>query len=151
MLHLVRTGGTLSSYYNLPRMTFREASCSRVASLWWDQGAGVDPTPKPNPDRDQTGLKKRVCAALRRFRIERENSPTILNVTHAEVRTRPRHLSRQTCPKDRSCETDFNIYILGTLHRQDAAVRKIKPRYCKKGTTKTKSSKHNTTNMALFR
>ena len=33
-----------TSFYNLLARIFREVGCSRIASLWWDQGTGVDPT-----------------------------------------------------------------------------------------------------------
>ena len=30
--------------YNVLVGIFREVGCSRIASFWWDQGTGVDPT-----------------------------------------------------------------------------------------------------------
>ena len=58
-----------TSFYNLLARIFREVGCSRIASLWWDQGTGVDPTrnrnanpdpdpdPNPDPNPDQNGPK----------------------------------------------------------------------------------------------
>ena len=102
-----------SSFYSLLARIFREEGCSRIASFWWDQDTGVDPTqpliltliltlslrnPGPNPDQNgpETSQKQ---ARLRRFRVERENSPTILNADHdSEGRTTPIQLLRQNLP-----------------------------------------------------
>ena len=71
---------------------FREVGCYRMAwglgsTSWWDQDTGVDPTqPKLNPSPDLNPDPKRARNGpetwLRRFGIERENSPTILNADH---------------------------------------------------------------------
>ena len=81
-----------SSYYNLLLRIFREVGCSRIASFWWNQGTGVDPT-QPltlllTPARTQNGLTRLWRSALLWHRTR--NSPSNLNADHdSEVRTMP--------------------------------------------------------------
>ena len=61
-----------SSCYILLARIFREVGCSRIASFWWDQGTGVDPTRPialtltltPTRTNGPETSQKRGCAAF---------------------------------------------------------------------------------------